>query len=295
MTDARALPVAAHPPRRGTPVLLAVVVSLTLLLGNAGLAFAAGPGLGGTLAGTRHRVMVPDAPASLNLFHSDAFRYQDPNYAACTSAATMLMLNVIAIRGTGSGGFDWRVSRSGDLRDAILRWSRDHHTMTGGDGTDPHGWRNALNYYGWGSSNLRSDRFYDDRSFGSYESAVRAAVRALILTRKPVGVLAWRGRHAQVMTGYYGLEGDPFAKTSSGAWVNDFTVDGVYLSDPLRSADIVNRRISWSSFKSSADTGIRFQRYRETDSPYDDPYTAPDGVPATTEWYDKFVLILPVR
>jgi hypothetical protein len=287
---------AAHPPHRRTPVLVAVAVAALLVLSNVGLVAAAAPGVGGPLASTRHRVMVPDAPTSLNLYHGDAFRYQDPNYAACTSTATMIMLNVIAIRDTGGSGFDWRVDRSGATRYAILSWSRKHHTMTGGVGTDPHGWRNALNRYGWGSGSLEEDvRFYDDRAFGSYESAVRAAVRALILTRKPVGVLAWQGRHAQVMTGYDGLVGDPFKKTSSGSWANDFTVGGFYLSDPLRSAEIRNRRISWNSFKSSSNTGIRFQRYYEDDSPYDDPYTDPAGVASTSEWYGKYVLILPVR
>ena len=293
MTDARALP-AAHPPRRGSSILLAALVAVLFLLANAGLV-AASPAAGGLLASTRHRVMVPEAPPSLNLFHADAFRYQDPNGSACTSASTMIMLNVVAIRGTGSAGFRWKVDRTGAKRDAILAWSRDHHTMEGGTGTDPHGWRNALNHYGWGSGALDEDsRRYDDRAFSTYERAVRAAVRALVLTRKPVGVLAWAGRHAQVITGYYGLVGDPFKKTSTGAWADDFTVDGFYLSDPLKSAEIVNRRISWSSFKGSSNLGVRFRTYRETDSPYDDPYTA--GVRASVdEWYGKYVLILPVR
>jgi hypothetical protein len=44
----------------------------------------------------------------------------------------------------------------------------------------------------------------------------------------------------------------------------------------------------------SSDATLRFRPYRETDSPYDDLYT-PGVVAAKSEWYGKFVLILPVR
>ena len=38
----------------------------------------------------------------------------------------------------------------------------------------------------------------------------------------------------------------------------------------------------------------RFQRYYEKDSRYDDPYT-PGYRVSKTEWYCRFVLILPIR
>ena len=47
-------------------------------------------------------------------------------------------------------GSIWQPTRSGSVRDRILAWERSHDTMTVGSGTDPHGWRNALNYFGWG-------------------------------------------------------------------------------------------------------------------------------------------------
>ena len=52
-------------------------------------------------------------------------------------------------------------------------------------------------------------RVYDDFSYSSYSGAMKSAVRALVMTGKPVGMLGWRGAHAQMITGYYGLVGEP--------------------------------------------------------------------------------------
>ena len=60
-------------------------------------------------------------------------------------------------------------------------------------------------------------RVYDDSSFVTYAGAMKAAVRAMIATGKPVGMLGWRGHHAQMITGYYGLVGNPFARNATGA------------------------------------------------------------------------------
>ena len=171
----------------------------------------------------------------MNLFVASVFRFQDPNWAACTATSARSMLNFIKASGSGGKGFIWRTSISAVLRDRILAWERSHDTMTGGFGSDPHGWRNALNYYGWGPAALNGGaKVYDDRSFASYDYAMKAAVRAIAATRKPVGLLGWRGAHAQMVTGYYGLVGDPFEKDALGKYTNHFTVGGFYLTDPLR-------------------------------------------------------------
>ena len=157
------------------------------------------------------------APPSMNLFVASAFTFQDPNMSACTSTAVRTMLNFIALRGSGGEGFGWLPTLSATVRDQILAWERSHDTLAGGTGSDPHGWRNALNYYGWGEAALWAGaRVYDDASYGTYASAMRATVRALIKTGKPVGVLGWRGAHAQMITGYYGLVGDPFERDATG-------------------------------------------------------------------------------
>jgi hypothetical protein len=235
------------------------------------------------------------SPPSLYLYVAQGFRYQDPNMYACTSTSAMDMLNFIALRGVGGRGFRWGVTLSGATRDSILAWERTHDTLAGGNGSDPHGLRNALNYYGWGSNALEArSRIYDDASFATYDGAVKSAVRAMISFRKPVAALAWAGRHVQMLVGYYGLSGDPFARDSFGRFTNQFTVGGFYLADPLQSQKMVNVAVPYAVFKSSANLKLRFQPYYQTDSPYDDPYTSGTR-PSKDEWYGKFVLVAPIR
>lgn len=231
----------------------------------------------------------------MNLFVAAGFGFQDLNRAACAAASTRTMLNLAAMRSAGGPGFRWQVTNSGTVRDAILAWERRHDTMAGGYGSDPHGWRNALNFYGWGRAALIAGaRVYDDYSYPSFGGAMKAAVRAMILTGKPVGLLGWRGSHAQMVTGYYGLAGNPFVKDSTGRYTNAFSVAGFYLTDPLRSSVAVNKPISYTALRLTTTYRLRFQRYYETDSNYDDPYT-PGYRVSKTEWYARFTLILPIR
>lgn len=248
-----------------------------------------------TASPTPAPVPTPKAPATLNLYRSAGFRYQDPNYVACTATAVMDMLNFIRLGNRGGVGFVWWQSLSSARRDSILSWERGHDTMVGGLGTDVHGWRNALNAFGWGNSALQAGkRVYDDFSFTSYSAAMKAAVRAMAATNKPVAMVAWAGKHAVMVTGYYGLRGDPFARTSSGAYTNKFSVAGFYVTDPLRQDRRVNVRVSDTTLGGRSDPRLGFRPYLETDSPYDDPYT-PGRRVSTGEWYHRWVLILPVR
>ena len=292
-----------HPSRRGLAAASTLLIAITVA--SPGVLLAASPTA--EPAQLVERTAAPpssrepaspsaeDIPTALNLYRSAGFRYQDPNYAACTATAVMDMLNFIKLGDHGGPGFRWSVNLSARKRDAVLAWERRHDTMAGGRGTDPHGWRNALNYYGWGSSALDAGaRVYDDFSYATYGSAMKAAVRAMISTGKPVAMLAWAGRHAVMITGYYGLSGNPFAKDVAGRYANTFSVGGFYLSDPLRSAGRRNERISYARLAKTSYASLRFRRYRETDSPYDDRYT-PGWRTSRSEWYAKWVLILPVR
>jgi hypothetical protein len=211
----------------------------------------------------------------------------------------MMMLNFIALDGTGGNGFIWKASttksRTGDAFDmtSVFSYARAHDTLApSGVGSDPHGWRNALNAYGWGSGALTPERrIYDDRVYRGFDAAVRAAVVAIARYRKPVGILAWAGRHAQVITG--------FVATGENPAISDaFTVSSVYLSDPLASSKAVNKQISLTALRGGS-LVYRLRTYRMTDSPHDDPYTAgwirSSVRSAPSEWYGRYVLVVPIR
>jgi hypothetical protein len=237
-----------------------------------------------------------------NLFDARGFLYQDPYYTACTAASAMMMLNFIALAGTGGGGFRWTTHRTknnpdpADVRDltSVLRFERSHDTLAPGSaGSDPHGWRNALNYYGWGIAAMTNPALmvYEDRAFGGFDTALKTAVRAIARFNKPVGMLGWAGHHAQVIHGYVVTGEDPSVSSN-------FTVSAVYLSDPLRSDGFVNKLVSRANLL-GGNLRYRFQSYRAKDSPYDDPYEpgflySSVQSPAS-EWYRRWVIVAPVR
>jgi len=239
-----------------------------------------------------------------NVYASGAIVYQDPWFTACTAASTMTILNTIARRAAGGPGFGWTpywVKNSpnrADTRDltSILSFERSHDTLRSTSaGSDAHGWRNALNYYGWGLAAMTdpAQRVYEDRAYRSFTTAVKAGVRAIARFGMPVGMLGWAGGHAQVLTGYVVVGEDPAVSDA-------FTVQSVYLSDPLRSNRFLNIRISLENLR-SGNLHYRFQAYRETDSPYRDPYKSGSlraSVAASSgasEWYHTWVLVVPVR
>lgn len=267
-------------------------------------------GLVGILASMLLAAWLAPAPTvavttwTRNLYVGSAFMYQDPYPYDCVAASAMIMLNVVAARGTGGNGFVWTpytVQENADPTDvrdmtSVQAFARKYDTLnSAGKGSDAHGWRNALNYYGWGWDAMKQStmRVYEDRAYSSLKSAVRAAVKAIARRSMPVGILARAGKHAQVMTGYVVTGANP--RTS-----DDFTVVAVYLSDSLNSAGVVNRKVSYTSLREGS-LLWRFRRYRETDSPKDDPYTrgwirssvAPSVGPS--EWYDRWTIVLPIR
>lgn len=241
---------------------------------------------------------------SKNLFVSSAMVYQDPYPTACTAATTMTMLNTIAYRHTGGAGFIWTPYRvkndpdPHDLRDltSILGFARAHDTLSAyGSGSDPHGWRNALNYYGWGSAAMTdpTKRVYETLAYATYDGAVHAAVRAIARFGMPVGIASWAGEHAQILTGYTVDGANP-------ATSDAFTVRYVYLTDPLYLQTHVDYRVSNATLKSGTFV-LRFQSYREPDSPYDDPYTSGwkrSSVSYTvgpSQWFHRWVIVAPIR
>lgn len=235
---------------------------------------------------------APPQPAwSMNIFDMSAFRYQNPDLNGCISGATVVMLNLIAMAPQAdlpppAGGslpstaFQWQPSISWNSQKSIMWFERKHMSMIPSDkGSDPHGWRNGLNYYGWGSMTAG---MYRDATFRSFDDAARAVVRDLARTNKPVGILAWEGGHAQYVTGYTVRGDDPRVG-------DNFTILGVFLTDPLREDMTINAFIPYSTWKSGP-FYLRFAPDMQTDSPYGDPI---DGHVGNTEWHKRWVILEP--
>jgi hypothetical protein len=211
---------------------------------------------------------------------------QDPDMTACTATATEMMLNFTASKGSPGNGFAWSPTTSYGTQESILAWERANDTLeASAPGSDPHGWRNALNHYGWTEFTDPGSRHYEDLSYSSYASAVKAAVVAIATENQPVGILGWAGGHAQIMTGYEVYGADP-------AVSSDFIVEAVYLTDPLAADHIRDLRIPYSAFGSGS-SAYRFQAYTWRDSPDDDPYM-PGSLASYREWYGKWVIVAPV-
>ena len=91
------------------------------------------------------------------------------------------------------------------------------HSISPFGGANPRGWTAALNDLGIGP--------YELVSIPDFHEALRVAAAALRETKRPVGLVMWRGRHAWVMSGFES-NGDP-------AVHDDVAVTGVRILDPL--------------------------------------------------------------
>jgi len=228
-----------------------------------------------------------------NMYDSRAVRYQNPDKTACTATVTMIMLNTIYYAssptwtpGTSSAAADatyvWRPTVTYKAQEAILRWERGHMTMPlYKPGADVHGWRNALNYFGWGSVTAGA---YADLSYTTFAQAAVATVRSIALTDMPVGILAWYGSHAQVVTGYSVTGEDP--RTGS----TNFKINGVYLTDSLVEHKHRNDYVTYQEWRSGP-MDVRFMPYYQSEGIYKDPI---DGKVGRREWWAKFVIVGPV-
>lgn len=236
---------------------------------------------------------------SKNLYDSALVLYQDTDwkktdYTACIPASTEMMLNFISENGNPGTGFKWKPTNSFDTQEKILAWERAHDTRnTTFPGTDANGWRNGLNKYGWGDIYTNpNEMVYKVEAFDSYDSALKAIVMAIARYNKPVGILAWQGIHAQIITGYE-VQGQNPAVSS------DFTVDYIYVTDPLKDAGLRNARILDFDFKNYYGTSKdplrnRFLPFYIDSSPNDDPYT-PGTTSSNDGWLNRWVIVAPVR
>jgi hypothetical protein len=219
---------------------------------------------------------------TLDLYDARAPRWQEPDSTACTAAATVSMLNTIAYNGWDPD-LIWQPNVSFSKQEQVLAFERSHMTMRKtSPGSDAHGWRNALNYYGWGSIDAG---VYRDAAYPTMVDAEKALVSALARYRKPVGVLAQWGAHAQFATGYRVVGDDP--RTGS----MNFTVLAVYLTDPWHTAHYRDTYVTVTRWQYGF-SWLRFAPYEQKDSPYRDPI---DGHVGISEWLGRWVLVEPTR
>ncbi|MGH2467207.1 MAG: hypothetical protein ACRDGL_05710 [Candidatus Limnocylindrales bacterium] len=248
-----------------------LVAVTTALLASTLLAGAASADVGST-----HR---------LDLYDPAGVRFQQPDAHACVAAAGLMMLDMAATANDpGLAGSTWTPTVLYSVQEAMLAWARGHDTLSSsGSGTDPHGWRNLMNYYGWGSIEAG---VYADRSFTSFDAAVKATVVAVARYHLPVGLLMEAGVHADLVTGYDVTGADP--ATGSTA----FTLNGLYLTDPWQSHAHLDTYVAAEALRSTGASDIRFVPYTQTDSPYRDPV---DGQIGRAEWYGRWVIIAPTK
>jgi hypothetical protein len=124
----------------------------------------------------------------------------------CVGASLQMALNM----STG----EERTSRTDQQR--LWEMARDRSSSPFG-GANPIGWVATLNELGVGPYRLVS--------LPSFDEAVATAATAIRETRRPVGLVMWRGRHAWVMSG--------FESTADPRHFDDFAVKRVRVHDPL--------------------------------------------------------------
>ena len=228
---------------------------------------------------------------TLDVYDPRAALWQDPDKLACTSAAAQMMLNLVAYEATAEYFAPARQPRGragstlaprhvapDDGVDARLRaLEHDDARVVRRVRSTRLAQRPQLLRLGLGQG-----RGVRGSAYPSFDEAARAVVVALAESR-PVGILARAGGHAQLVTGFVVSGEDPRAG-------GEFTILGVYVTDPLLSAGMRDAFVSLDTWRSGAST-IRFAPYLQADSPFRD---AIDGNAGTTEWYGKWVVVEPV-
>jgi hypothetical protein len=158
---------------------------------------------------TPNATEAPAAPApeafSMNLARRADFVPQY-TFEWCVGASLQMALNMSTDQE--------RTSRRDQQR--LWEMARDRSSSPFG-GANPRGWVATLNELGIGP--------YVLVSLPSFAEAVATAAAAIRDTRRPVGLVMWRGRHAWVMSG--------FEATADPRHFDDFAVNRVRVHDPL--------------------------------------------------------------
>jgi hypothetical protein len=144
-------------------------------------------------------------PFAMNLYAKGDYVAQY-TFEWCVGASLQMALNMATE--------DARTSRADQQR--LWEMARDRSFSPFG-GANPRGWTAALNDLGIGPYRLVS--------LPTFDEAVELAAESIRATRRPVGLVMWRGRHAWVMSG--------FESTADPRRFDEFDVTGIRVLDPL--------------------------------------------------------------
>jgi hypothetical protein len=205
---------------------------------------------------------TPDPPSrprpfAMNLFDPGDFVAQRRS-DWCVPASILTMMNMIDGDAGGARPTQARLDR---MARRLSTW------RLRGAGSEPEGWARTLDRLGLGPYRVRAER--------TQTGALETAARAIRSTRRPVGLLVWRGAHAWVVSG--------FRATADPAVTDDFTVTHLFVHDPLypNGSSIWGRSSRPNTRLRARDVASEYLAWRRPHM----RYPAKDG---------RFVLVVPV-
>jgi len=150
----------------------------------------------------------PRKPVDVDIVKNhDAVFAHELNKSWCSPAGVQMVLAILGHANT-SNAFQR------ELQDRVHEWESVKDSRNGLWG--PSAMSLALDAYGV--------KGYEVRAYQTRQGALRDGARAIKATRSPVILLAWRGAHTWVMTGYR-ADADPTV-------FSDARIDGAYILDP---------------------------------------------------------------
>ena len=190
---------------------------------------------------------------TVTVWRSTAFASQATS-VWCTAAATQMMLNLMLDRSR----------HDSTEQGAIMKYAQANDSLAVSDGSDPQGWTAALRWFG----SSRASTYHWERK-ASYAAAIASAAYKLRMTGKPIGLLVYGGKHANVMVG--------FKATTDPALGGSYTVTSVQIAGPWYPRTGVDS--APGTWLSSATMSSRFYRYAERDG--------------LTDWVGYWVSLVP--
>lgn len=176
---------------------------------------------------------------TVSVWRSSAFASQATT-SWCTAAATQMMLNLVL----------GRSRHDATEQQAIIAFEQANDSLAVSKGSDPQGWATALRHFG----TSRTATYHWER-YSSHAGALNAAAYDLRMTGKPVGLLAFGGKHANVLVG--------FKATADPALGGSFSVTSAQVAGPWYPRHGVDP--APGTWLSSASLASRFTRYTERD------------------------------